>query len=781
MTDVTSEPLGGNGLSGLSSQEAKERLARFGPNRVTEPKSNALIVVLRKFWEPVPWMLEVTVGLEFYLRRYPEAAIIAALLLFNTMLSLFQERRAQNALALLRQRLAVKARTLRDGRWHLIDAQELVPGDAVHLRMGDLVPADVRLLDGRVQLDQSALTGESMPVEGAAGDTAWAGAVVRRGEASGEVVATGERTYFGRTAKLVASAKTVSHLQTIIFTIVKYLMAINAVLVATLFAYCLIVGLRLADIIPFALILMVAAVPAALPATFTLATALGALELAGRGVLVARLSAIEEAAAMDVLCSDKTGTITRNRLALAGALPLPGASEAELLFLAALASDEATQDPIDMAILAVASSRAVDLRGARRVDFVPFDPALKLCEATAVVDGRRIRALKGAPQAVAARANADPTWEAETERLAAQGSRVLAVAGGQEGALRVVGLLAFQDPPHEDSPALIASLKKLGVRVVMVTGDGVATARAVAAQVGIGERTCGRMELKQRLATGIADCDVFAEVLPEDKFELVRALQRDRHVVGMTGDGVNDAPALKQAEVGIAVANATDVAKAAASLVLTRAGLGNIVAAVETSRRIYQRMLTYTLNKIIKTVEIALFLSLGVMLTRSLIVTPLLIVLLLFTNDFVTMSIATDHVTHSVSPDRWDIRTMVVTGLVFGTLVLMLSFSLFFFARSVLELPLAPLRTVVFITLVFTGQGTVYLIRERAHFWHSRPSLGMLAASAADIVAVCFFAVRGILMAPLAPVVVAAILLTCACYLALIDLLKVPLLRRLGI
>jgi H+-transporting ATPase len=766
----------GHTAAGLTTEEARRRLEQYGPNAVAEEKPRILLALAGKFWAPVPWMLEATIVLELILRKDLEAGIIGLLVVFNAVLSFFQESRAQGALALLRSRLAVRSRVMRDGSWGLIPAQELVPGDLIYLRMGDLVPADARLLDGALLLDQSVMTGEAMPVEAGPGASAFAGSMVKRGEANGEVTATGPRTCFGRTAELVRAARTASHLQTIILTIVKYMVALDSALVAVLLIYSQAVGMPLKEMLPFALILLVASVPVALPATFTLATALGAVELARRGVLVTRLSAIEEAAAMDVLCSDKTGTITQNRLTLAAIQPYQTFTEQQLLRFACYASDEATQDPIDLAILAAAKSRNVNGASAERLRLIPFDPATKLAEAVVKGDAAPWRVLKGAPAAVAARIAEAIDLSGDVERLAAQGFRVLAVAAGPDNRLALAGLLAFEDPPREDSRALVSNLSDLGVRIMMVTGDGLATAKAIAAQVGITGQACSATQLRHDLRSAL-DCDLFAGVFPEDKFDLVRALQHQGHIVGMTGDGVNDAPALKQAEVGIAVANATDVAKAAASLVLTDQGLTDIVAAVETSRRIYQRMLTYTLNKIVKTVEIGLFLSIGVMVTRSLVITPALIVLLLFTNDFVTMSISTDRVSFSTSPDRWRIATLMVAGGVLGGFILILSFGLFIFGRQVLGLPLAQLQTLVFITLVFSGQGTVYLVRERSHFWHSAPSGWMLLASIGDIVVVSALAIGGILMAPLKPDVVGLVLGSCIVYLCALDFVKVAILR----
>jgi H+-transporting ATPase len=763
---------------GLSSAEAARRLRELGPNAVPQEKRRPLRTLALKFWSPVPWMLEAAVVLQVALGKVDEAAVIAALLVLNALLSFLQEGRADRALALLRGRLSARARVRRDGAWRVIAASELVPGDSIHLRLGDIVPADVRIGSGQMLLDQSALTGESLPVEAAQGAAAYAGSTVRRGEATGEVTATGTRTYFGRTAELVRAAKTATHLEGLIFTIVRYLVALDVALVVALLAYAIATGLPLTDTLPFALVLLVASVPAALPATFTLAQAFGAQELAHRGVLVTRLSAIEEAAAMDVLATDKTGTITENRLTLAALEPSAPRTENELLRLAAQASDEATQDPIDLAVLAAAGARGALQALPERLSFVPFDPSTKRSEAVLREGDARLRVVKGAPLAVAGLVAGTPDLRAATERLAAGGQRVIAVAAGPEGALELAGLLALHDPPRADSAELIASLRALGVRVVMITGDGLETARAVAAQVGIGARACTAEALRKTDTASAPDCDVYAGVLPEDKFNLVRALQRAGHVVGMTGDGVNDAPALKQAEVGIAVASATDVAKASASVVLTNPGLAEIVAAVETSRRIYQRMLTYTLNKIVKTLEIAVFLSVGVMLTGVFVVTPLLMVLLLFTNDFVTMSIATDRVSFSPQPDRWRVPGLMRTAAALAAVILALSFTVFFVGRDGLHLPLAQLQTLVFVMLVLSGQGTVYVVRERRHFWHSRPSAWLLAATAADIALVAFLAIKGILMAPVAPALLAGLAAAVAAMLLGLDFLKVHVFRR---
>ncbi len=767
---------------GLTGAEAQRRLEQFGPNEIPEQRSHPLVTLLGKFWGPIPWMLEATILLQVLLGRGGEAAVIAALLIVNAGISFFEEGRAGKALELLRHRLTATARVLRDGVWRTTASADLVPGDVVHLRMGDLSPADVRIVEGEVLLDQSALTGESVAVEAGAGAMAYAASVVRRGEATGEVTATGQRTYFGKTAELVRTARSTSHLAVTIFKIVRVLIAIDAMLIAALLVYAAWVDLPLRDVLPFALILLVASVPVALPATFTLATALGAAELARSGVLLTRLSAIEEAAGMDVLCTDKTGTLTENRLKLTETQRVAATSDEDLLKFAALACDPATQDPIDLAILTAADERGARTGLPPRISFVPFDPATRYSLGCYRQADGELWVVKGAPQAVAALIGAGPEVVEAADGLAASGARVLAVAhGGSRASLRLSGLIALEDPPRADSAALVKGLKDLGIRVVMVTGDNGATARAIAGRIGIDGALAPADALDHIDGGHALDYGVYARVFPEHKIRLIRLLQKAGHVVGMTGDGVNDAPALKQADVGIAVSSATDVARAAAGVVLTSPGLVDALTTVQISRRIYQRMLTYTINKIMKTLEVAIFLTVGVIITNSFVITPLLIVLMLFTNDLVTMSIATDHVGYSQRPDRWDVRTLMLIGSLLAGLVLILSFAVFFVGRDVLGLKLAELQTLVFVMLVATGQGNVYLVRERGPFWRSRPSRWLVASSLADLVVVTAMAAMGILMAPVSLRLIVPLLLVVAVYLFILDHLKVRIFRRLAV
>jgi len=669
-----------------------------------------------------------------------------------------QEYRAENAVELLKRRLKVTSKVKRDGKWTLIPAEELVPGDVVSVRLGDIVPADVHIIDGIVLVDQSVLTGESQPVERGKGEVIYSGSIVKRGEAQGVVIATGSKTYFGKTAQLVQEAKAGSHIQDVIMRIVKSLVIIDTALVIALTAFALFNGINLGDVLPFSLIVLIASVPVALPATFTIAMALGAMELVKKGILVTRLNASEDAASMDVLNLDKTGTLTENRLRVGDPFPAPGHSGNEVLVLALMASDESSQDPIDTAILECAKERGVSpAQDFRKVNFVPFDPSTKRTEAIVVHNSKELRVVKGAPQVIESLAETDRNWyERTVEELSSKGHRVIAVAAGEQK-LSVIGLLPLFDRPRIDSREFVEEIKSLGVSVKMVTGDNVLIAKEVAKEVGIGETVCKMSEIREGKEDSVERCQVFAEVYPEDKYTIVKLLQDRGHVVGMTGDGVNDAPALKQAEVGIAVYNSTDVAKASASMVLTHEGLTDIVEAIKTGRRIYQRMLTYTMNKIVKTLQLVLFLTLSFFVVRFFVTTPFDVILLLFLNDFVTMSIATDHVGYSKFPERWNVNELVRSSSLIASLVLVESFIILWMGLK-LGLNEDEIHTLILDMLVFTGQFTVYLVRERRRMWSSLPSLPLLLSSVGAITFTCLISILGILVTPLPPPIVLGVL-----------------------
>jgi H+-transporting ATPase len=757
--------------NGLSTAEAQHRLAQYGPNAIADKTVAAWRQLVVKFWAPVPWMLEAVIVLQVLLQRRLEALVIAVLLVFNAVMAFVQERRARDALALLRRQLHVNARVLRDGKWTLVPAEQVVPGDIVHLRAGDLVPADLALFDGAVALDQAALTGESLPVDAGPGKPAWTGAIVRQGEASGEVTATGAHTFFGRTAELVRTSSAPSHMQHTIFAIVKRLVIFDAALVVLVVAYALSHHLPLLETAVFALMLLVASVPVALPATYTLATAVSSLELAHQGVLVTRLPAVEEAAAMDTLVSDKTGTLTQNTLTLAGTTALAaGTDENTVLRAAALASDDATQDPLDLAILGPARERNLLLDAPPRRDFHPFDPATRRSEGVYSVNGHAWHAIKGAASVIGplCKLNADrqAALDAAERTLAGSGARVLAVAAGPTDALQLLGVVGLSDPPRPDAAALIAQLTQLGVRVCMATGDARETARAIGARLGLGTRVC-----EAQGAQNPEDCDLYARVLPEDKHHIVAALQKAGHVTGMTGDGVNDAPALRQAELGIAVASATDVAKAAAGVVLTDPGLGGVLTVVRAGREVHRRMLTYTLNKILRVFEIVIFLTVGLLLTGRFLISPLLIVLMLFANDFATMSIASDRVRPAARPQRWHVRKLIGAAMVLAALSLAFALGMYLGATA-LGLNHAQLQTVVFLILVFSNQTSLYALRNDDRLWRIAPSRWMALASLGDLALVSALAGSGLLMAALPWLVVLALLGASVAFALLLDQAK---------
>ncbi len=767
---------------GLSSTEARRRLAQFGANAIADRPVPAWRRLARQFWAPVPWMLEAVILLQLLLGRRVDALVITLLLTFNALVAFAQEARARDALALLRRSLPVRARVLREGQWQAVAAEELVPGDIVHVRAGDLVPADLALFDGALTLDQSALTGESLPVDVGPNQPAHTSAVVRQGEASGEVTATGAQTFFGRAAELVRTSTAPSHMQRTIFAIVQRLVLFDGLLVLMVLAYALLHHLPLLETAVFALMLLVASVPVALPATYTLATVLTSLKLARQGVLVTRLPAVEEAAAMDTLVSDKTGTLTQNTLTLAGITPLAADTDAAaVLRAAAMASDDATQDPLDLAVLAPARAQGL-LQGApARQAFHPFDPSTRRSAGTYVLNGQDWMAIKGAANVIGPLCRLDAAQQAVMSaaeaRLAADGARVLAVAAGPREAPRLLGLVGLADPPRADAAQFIAELTRLGVRVRMATGDSLQTARAIGARLGLGVRACTAADQ----GTNPEDCDLYARVLPEDKHRIVRSLQQAGHVTGMTGDGVNDAPALRQAELGIAVASATDVAKAAAGVVLTDPGLGGVLTVVRCGREVHRRMLTYTLNKTLKTFEIAVFLALGLWLTGGFIVSATLIVLLLFTNDFLTMTIATDRVQAAPLPQRWAVRRLVGAALVFAALSLLFSFSLYVWTRNSAGFNAAQLQTVVFLLLVFTNQACIYVLRSDGRLWSLAPGRWMLLASVGDVAAVSALATLGWLMAPLPWRWVGGLLLACAAFALLLDQAKRIVFARFAI
>ena len=763
-------------LAGLTAVEAQRRLEKFGANALPDTTQRPFRRALAKFSAPVPWLLEAAIILELVLGKYVEAGIIAVLLTFNAALGFLQEGRAQATLAALRSRLALNASVRRDNAWITVRAVVLVPGDVVKLSLGCVVAADVRLTSGEVLLDQSMLTGESIPVEAGAGALTFAGALVRRGEAIAEVTATGSNTKFGRTAELVRTAHVESTQQKAVFRVVRNLAMCNGAITVILAWYAHMLGLPLSEIIPLVLTAVLASIPVALPATFTLAAAIGTRDLAKLGVLPTRLSAVDEAASIDVLCADKTGTLTLNELNVNATRPLPGFDQAHVLGFAALASSDGGQDPVDAAIRS-AASRAVCPGLPRLIKFLPFDPSTKMSEASAMDNGGvTLRIIKGAFRSVVGLAQASPAGAAMADQMEAQGARVLAVAVGTPGALKIVGLIGLSDSARPDSFALVAELRNLGVRTVMVTGDAPTTAAIVAHQVGLDGAVCPPGPIP--IEVHPENFAVFAGVLPEGKFDLVKAFQKGGHTVGMCGDGANDAPALRQAHMGIAVSTATDVAKSAAGIVLTRPGLGGIVASVKEGRVTFQRILTYTLNSITKKIVQVLFLAVGLFVTGHAILTPMLMVIIMLTGDLLGMSLATDNVEPSPKPNEWRIGGLTIAGAFMGVSELVYCVGALMIARFRLGYGMDELRTLAFVAIVFGNQATTYTNRERGRFGSSRPSHWLVGSSLLDVAIASVLAIGGIAMTPIPVSMMGALLIAAVGFAFALDFAKVPVLRH---
>jgi len=731
--------------TGLSEAEVGRRRGQYGPNRIPEAKPRWALAFLKKFWGLSAWMIELIVILSILLHRTAEIWVSAGLLGLNAVISFLQDRRASRAVEVLTGRLQVNARVLRDRKWTVLPAQDLVPGDVIRVRTGDFVPADAKVADGELQVDQSALTGESAEITRVRDAVLYSGSVVRRGEATALVTLTGARTYYGRTTELVQSARPRLHLEDVVAQVVRWLFLIVGALVGLSVGVALWRGIPLPEILPLALVLLLSAVPVALPVMFTVSMAVGALELSRKGVLITRLSAAEDAAGMDVLCVDKTGTITLNHLEVTGTLPLNGHSEADVLRLGAWASEEANQDPIDLAFLASARKGAMSGEIFTRLSFTPFAQDKKRTEAIVEVDGRRVVAMKGALRSLGQPCGMDEGSLTELERKAFEearrGFRVLAVAGSLKGdRLELAGLVMLSDPPRPDSKDLISAVRRLGVSVKMLTGDALPVAVETARSVGLG--TIKRVE-ELRVATResprsssalVEGCDGFAEVLPEDKFLVVKGLQSAKHLAGMTGDGVNDAPALRQAEVGVAVSSATDVAKAAASVVLTSEGLGGILDLIRNGRIIHQRILTWVVNKISRTILKAVLVTGVFLVTGKFVISAFGMMLLVFMTDFVKIALATDRAEPSPRPDTWNLIGWVEIAVALGALLVLESVGLLAIGWHVLGLAsdVRALGTFTFYMFLSFALCSILSIRERGPFWKSKPSTLLAVALAVD-------------------------------------------------
>jgi H+-transporting ATPase len=751
--------------NGLSTSEAEKRLREFGSNEIPEKKTNIVIKFLGYFWGPIPWMIEVAVALSAVLQHWDDFGIILALLLLNAVVGFWQENKADNAIELLKQRLALKARVLRDGKWREVEARELVPGDVVRVRLGDIVPADIKLMDGDyVMLDESALTGESLPVEKHVSDVCYAGSIVRQGEMNALVVGTGINTYFGKTTRLVQEAKTQSHFQKAVVKIGNYLIILAVALVAIIFTAALLRHEGVLETLQFALVLIVAAVPVALPAVLTVTMAVGAIALAKKEAIVSKLVSIEEMAGVDILFSDKTGTITKNELTVGDARSLNAFKDDDVILLGVLASKEENHDPIDDAIIAKAKSLkavAETLFHYKTISFRPFDPVSKRTEAMVENgNGSRFKVTKGAPQVilslVADKDTVSEIVDKQVDEFAEKGHRALGVAKtDNQGNWQFVGLLGLYDPPREDSAETIRAAQSMGVNVKMVTGDHIAIAKEISHEVNLGTNVMlasSFLDASDSEAVHIVEnADGFAEVFPEHKYRIVELLQKKDHIVGMTGDGVNDAPALKKADAGIAVSGAVDAAKSAADVVLTKSGLSIIIDAIKESRKIFERMNNYAIYRMAETIRVLLFLTLAILVFDFYPVTAVMLVILAILNDLPIMTIAFDNAKIREKPVGWNMNRVLTVAAILGVMGVFSSFLLFWIGMNVFLLDSATLQTFIFLKLAVAGHMTIYLARTGDnHFWvRPLPGRALFFTAEATQLAGTFFAAYGILMKPI--------------------------------
>ena len=759
----------GSSPDGLSQAEAQKRLTQYGPNEIEEKKTNPLLKFLTYFWGPIPWMIEAAVILSAVAQHWPDFVIILLLLVANAVVGFWEEHQAGNAIAALKAKLAIKARVKRDGKWVTPEARELVPGDVIRVRLGDIVPADARLLDGDpVEVDQSALTGESLPAERKSGEAVFSGSIIRQGEIGALVYATGANTYFGKTAQLVQEAHTVSHFQKAVLKIGNYLIVLAATLVAVIITVGILRGEPMLSAIPpqepvllFALILTVAAIPVAMPTVLSVTMAVGARLLAKKEAIVTRLAAIEELAGVDVLCSDKTGTLTQNKLTLGDPFSVNNIPADQVILNAALASRADDKDTIDLAVLGGLKNDQA-LEGYQVVHFQPFDPVHKRTEATVqAADEKQFQVAKGAPQVILEMStNAGeikPAVEKAVNEFATRGFRSLGVArADQEGQWQFLGVLPLFDPPREQAKATIATARQMGVNVKMVTGDALAIARETAGNLGLGTNILDasgfgdtKHEETAELAESIEKADGFAQVFPEHKFHIVDVLQRLGHIVGMTGDGVNDAPALKKADCGIAVSGATDAARAAASIVLMTPGLSVIIDAIKESRKIFQRMNSYAIYRIAETLRVLLFMTAAILIFDFYPLTAVMIVMLALLNDGAILSIAYDNVHYNDKPEAWNMRLVLGIATVLGIVGPIAAFGLFYLGDRVFHLDRPHLQPMMYLMLSVAGHLTIFMTRTRGPFWSIRPAWILWMAVLGTQIMATLIAVYGLFMPPL--------------------------------
>ena len=778
---------------GLSDSEVNNRLEKYGLNEIAEKKNNPLIEFLLRYWGPMPWLLELAMGISFGLSHFIEGILIFVLLTMNAVIGQIHSGSSLKVIKLLKNKLAIKAKVLRNKKWLEEDAKRIVEGDIISVKLGDIVPADARITTGELSIDQSALTGESLPLEIKQPDIINAGSIVRRGEATCIVLNTGVNTYFGKTAELVKIAEPKSHQVAIMIAVVKYLiyLGIAASIIVSVSGY--IMHLSIFIMLTFVIVILLGAIPAALPAVLTIVQTLGAKELAKKGALVTRLDSVEDAASIDIICFDKTGTITQNKLSVIDGIPLYGNTKEDVLKIASLTSHSDGMDLIDLAIIGYAVEFKINLDDYKQISYTPFDPSLKRTEAIIESGGNRFRAVKGAAQVIMSLCiNTDKGTTDEINKtvdgFSKKGYRTIAVArseGNDLNNLKLVGLLPLADPPRPDSKSMIDQTRKLGIKPLMLTGDSIDIAKEISAQIGIGSNIIRMSDIKdlnvdQQLKT-VSECDGFAEIYPEDKFNIVKILQSGGHLVGMTGDGVNDAPALKQAELGIAVSNSADVAKAAASVVLTESGIGVIIDTLAISRQIYQRMLTWVLNKVIKVIEFVVFLTIGFFWFHNILLSLIGMSLLVFANDFVSMTLATDNVQGTSNPNKWVVKKIILASLIPGLFYVLGDVIILLTGIHFFHLQWNELTSLVMLSFIFNCQFRVLIVRERKHFWSSLPGKGLIISTISAIIGIALISLFGIFVPLLSPFIVLTVLGFSVFFALVIDFPKYFLFRKFGL
>ena len=747
---------------GLSSEEVKLKLTEVGLNELPEHKTNPLLKFLSYFWGPIAWMIEVAIILSAVVRHWEDFIIISVLLFANAIVGFWEEYQAGNTIDALKKRLARNAKVKRDGKWSVIPAKELVPGDVIRLHIGDIIPADATLFKGdSILVDQSALTGESLPVTHAFPDLVYSGSVLKQGEIDALVTATGKLTYFGKTAGLTQKARPVSHFQRAVLKIGNYLILLALALVSIILLVALHRGDNMWTVLEFALVLTIAAVPVAMPTVLSVTLAVGARLLAKKEAVVSRLASIEEVAGVDILCADKTGTLTQNKLTLGTPFAVAGVAPENVILAAALASRSENQDPIDLAVLSGVKDRPALARFSI-THFMPFDPVQKRSEAEVQTpDGKRFKTTKGAFQVIlkliANGTAVDEPARTAVEEFARRGFRSLGVARMDDNKTwNLLGVLPLFDPPQPDSKATIETARNMGIQVKMVTGDQIAIAKEVARNLGMGQNIVDASLFSAtspgepaQLAETIDKADGFAEVFPEHKYHIVEVLLSRGHIVGMTGDGVNDAPALKKADVGIAVAGATDAARSAADIVLLTPGLSVIIDAVKESRKIFQRMQSYATYRIAETIRVLLLMTLSILIFNFYPVTAVMIVLLALLNDGAILSIAYDRAQGSANPERWNMKSVLGLATVLGVIGVIASFTLFYLAERVFHLSRPVIQTLIYLKLSVAGHLTIFVTRTRGPFWSHRPAPILIFAVFSTQVIATLIAVYGIFMNPI--------------------------------